>query len=512
MPEVTLDGRYEPMPKQAAFHQNGSKYRLLVGGAGSGKSTALLWEAVKWCYRYPGVQVLLLRRNYPELQKGLISDLLAQLPAACFTWNDTKHVAKFNVPGAPVPSTIHFGHLEGGGDAALRQYLSSAFALIGIDEVGQFSHHEWEFLSSRNRINAGCVGVSADGARMEPGMMAATNPMGPGWGWVKSIFVDHKQPPEAGDSFGFKAGNYWYIHSTVMDNAAMMSRDPGYLERLKNLSPALREKLLYGNLDTISGQYYTNWDEGVHVQPVESFDWQTWERAWIGLDWGLSHHTAVLWFTRARHRILGKSVVVCYRERLFNEMSLEDAAALIRGAMTGGPCWGSFEAERKALGSVFASHELFARRAQPQSTQTIAAEFSRALSRHGLPGLVRAAGSASTAERIRGAVMLYEDIGNRDFFVIDSCPRLAEAIPMRTRDEANVEDVKKGKDSGDDLFDALKHGVLSVGLPREAPAGVGVEEKAHSIADPLERWLYLTKQRSTGTHMPGETLWAARRR
>lgn len=518
MPQITLDNRYTPQPKQQAFHLNTTHYRLLVGGAGSGKSTALLWEAVKWCYRFPGIQVLLLRRNFPELQKGLIADLHAQVPRDLYRWNDTKHIATFDVPGSTAPSTIHFGHLEGGKESSLAQYLSSAFPLIGIDEVGQFSYKAWEFLTSRNRINPGCSPMSADGTPLVPGMMGATNPMGPGWGWIKALFVDHKPTPEmlasggkTGGLLSFDPKAYWYIHSTVLDNTALLANDPSYLEHLKGLSPAMREKMLYGNLDTISGQYYSCFDPSVHVLPARAFEWQSWERAWIGLDWGLGHYTAILWLTRARHRYLQKSVVVCYRERVFKEMSLEDAANLMRTAMEDGGPFGSFKNERRALTSIFASHELFARRSDPQKSQTIAMEFSRALNRHGLPGLVRAAGSASRAERVRGAVMLYENLDKREFFILDTCPQLAEALPMLIHDEDDIEDVLKSDTVADDIFDGLKHGILSVAMPRTEPEAQRVADKAATMTDPMERWLYLTKNKTKGMRWNG-TLWERRAR
>lgn len=484
---LELDALYRPQPKQAAFHANPARYRLMVGGAGSGKSLAMLWEAVRWCILYPGIRVLLIRRNYPELEKGLIADLKAAVPRDLFRWNDTKHTATFDSVGGAPPSQIQFGFLEGAKDAGLAQYLSSAFPLIGIDEVGQFSYKQWEFLSTRNRVNAGCTG----GPR--PGMIAATNPMGPGWGWLKALFVDGKPCAEMGEQTRFRASDYWYIHSTVLDNDALMQRDPGYYDNLKQLSTAMREKLLYGNLDTVSGQYYTCWQPNVHVLPADAFDWQPWQRAWLGLDWGLAHYTAVLWLTRARHRALGRTVTVCYRERVFNEKSLEEAGQIIHAATNGDPAHGSPLAERRAISSIFASHELFARRTAPQSSQTVAAEFSRILARHGLPGLVRAAGSSSYSERVRGAIMLYEDIAANNFFVLDTCARVAESIPLLTRDPDYPEDVLKSDTMADDVFDALKHAILSVSVDREEPAEARVAAQAAEIADPLSRWMFLTR-------------------
>lgn len=496
---INLEDLYRPQKKQAAFHASGALHRLQVGGAGSGKSMAMLWEAVRWCFTYPGIRVLLLRRNFPELEKGLIADLHATVPRELYRWNDSKHIATFLSPDGGAPSTISFGHLENDRETDLRQYLSSAYPLIGIDELGQFGFSAWEFMDSRTRLNPGCR-PDANGDYPRPGIMAATNPLGPGWEWIKALFIDHKLPSEAegdeGTSFRYNPEDYWYIHSTVLDNDALLAKDPGYLARLQRLSPARRKKFLHGDLDSVSGQYFLCFDPEVHVVPASALEWQPWERAWIGLDWGLAHWTSVLWFTRAKHRALGKSVTVCYRERQFRELSVDDAASLIRGASAGPPAFPTFSAERRALSSVFASHELFARRASPQSSQTIAAEFSRALGKYGMPGLVRASGSASKSERIRGAIMVYEDIANKDFFVLDSCPNLARAIPSLIRDDTDIDDVRKSDTRADDIFDSLKHGILSVSAPRSEPEEHRAQEQAEKIEDPLQRWLFLTKQKS----------------
>lgn len=510
---INLADFYSPFEKQIAFHNSTARNRLLVGGAGSGKSIALLWEAIKWCYRWPGVQVLLLRRTFPELEKGLIKDLRAMVPPKLYRWNDAKHIATFDVPHTS-PSMIFFGHLEGGRESTLAQYLSSAFPLIAFDEAGQFTYKAWEFLSSRNRVNVGCKAIADDGTPIQPGMAAATNPLGPGWGWLTALFINKKPNIETvGDArldlSTYNPNDYWYIHSTVLDNPVLLERDPTYLKKLQNLRPAMREKLLYGNLDSVSGQYFTVFEPSIHVVPPSALEFQPWERAWIGLDWGLSHFTAIFWFTRAKHLALNKSVTVVYREKIFNETSLEDAASIMHAEMKRWSPFGSFAAERKALTSIFASHELFARRSDPQKTQTIAAEFSRHLHAHGLPGLVKAVGSANREERVRGAVMLYEDLAHKDFFVLNTCPQVAETIPLLTRDENDIEDVLKTTAVTDDIFDGLKHGILSVSLPRSEPEEHKVAAHAATIPDPLSRWLYLTKQKHKHHRWTG-TLWERR--
>src|SRR5580704_1913654 len=63
---------YAPFAKQAAFHASSAKYRLFGGAAGPGKSMALLMEAIIQADEHPGVNTLLLRRTFPELEQSLL--------------------------------------------------------------------------------------------------------------------------------------------------------------------------------------------------------------------------------------------------------------------------------------------------------------------------------------------------------------------------------------------------------------------------------------------------------
>src|SRR6266478_6031793 len=102
--------------------------------------------------------------------------------------------------------------------------------------------------------------------------------MGPGWGWIKTVFIDRRPVPQLGElKYGVVEGKgrwyandgqgwkvvydpekFFYTHSTVLDNPFMLEKDPDYINKLMAKSPALRQKALYGDLNTMSGQYYGN--------------------------------------------------------------------------------------------------------------------------------------------------------------------------------------------------------------------------------------------------------------
>ncbi len=64
---------YKPFPQQLKFHKSKAKYRLFGGAAGPGKTKALLYEAIYRAHLHPGVDTLLLRRTFPELEASLIT-------------------------------------------------------------------------------------------------------------------------------------------------------------------------------------------------------------------------------------------------------------------------------------------------------------------------------------------------------------------------------------------------------------------------------------------------------
>ncbi len=493
MPEINLADFYDPLPKQRQFHYArwAHRFRLMTGGAGSGKSLALLWEAITLGLLYPGSQHLLLRKNYPELEKGLIRDLHSSVPAAIYKWNDQKHTATLTNG-----SIIFFGHCESERDLA--EYLSAAFVFIGFDEMGQFSFEAWDFLMSRNRVNLGCK-PDSKGIMPLPGMAGATNPFGLGWAWIKSLFVDKKPVPQLGKGANYDPNEYTFVHSTVLDNKHQLERDPGYVQRLQSMSVAKRKMFLEGDLNSLEGSYFSNFQYEQHVIDVladaERIQWQPWQPCWGGLDWGIAHFAVFLWFTRALIRRLDgsrKLAIVCYREMCVNETDINDVAKLVKEC-TSGAHYGSAEAEIKKVRRVFVSHELFARRASPRPDQTIAAELSRALVGLGLPACERASGSASHQERIDGAALIRNHLTTGDIYFTSNCEQLIRAIPLLARDDKDKEDVAKTSGIEDDLFDALKHGTLSLLHGEQRPKEDIVREQAQSIPGVLERWQYLTK-------------------
>src|ERR1017187_4533998 len=88
-----IEDFYKPFPRQREFHESSARYRLFGGAAGPGKTKALLYEAIYQAHLHPGVDTLLLRRTYPELEASLITYFRRDVPRELYEkYNEAKHI------------------------------------------------------------------------------------------------------------------------------------------------------------------------------------------------------------------------------------------------------------------------------------------------------------------------------------------------------------------------------------------------------------------------------------
>lgn len=547
MPELVLepDGSidvesfYEPLPKQHALHISPAKYLLGIGGNYSGKSLFLIGEATMVALEYPRSFSLLLRKNFPELEKGLIQDFLNTVPPELYKYNSSKHIVTwFN------GSKTFFGHCKTGSEKDLSQYLSSAFVWIGIDELGQFSFEAWNFLALRNRVNKGCQ-PNSQGFMPFCRMGAATNPMGPHYGWIRKAWIDKKpvsqlgqvyeregkwyQETHGGEVCVYDPSEYHFEHSTILDNPYALERDPDAINKLLRAAPALRQKALYGDLNAVAGTYFSNFTRGRCVLDLladrDRIRWESWQPVWFSIDWGLGHACVVYWHRRAKVRTLlpdlqGKfswrNAVVTYREmivngpgNLGNEVNHRELCKMIheRSAieMRDNPDFGD---ERSMMKYCFLSPERFPKEGRRvQSTHAISTEIGEELKALGLPRPTKA-----NDQRVAGAVFMYNLIDADEYYVTTNCEELINSLETRVRDEDNLEDVLKVNEIGDDCYDSSRYGLLSMLGTKAKPQEIRDQEELEAIKDPVarrirayEQWLRSQKDASTGSFKPRYT-------
>jgi hypothetical protein len=471
-----VDLGYEPFPKQRAFHESPAKYRLFGGAAGPGKSKALLMEAVLQAHEHAGVNTLLLRRTFSELEQSLLLYFRRDIPRELYkSYNESKHVVTW-LNG----STTRFGYCQS--EADVYQYQGAEFLFIGIDELTLFTLRQWQFLTSRNRC-------PVPGAF--PCMAGATNPGNIGHAWVKSLWID-KQPASGMEHpEEFDAADYDFIPARVSDNP-IYAGDEHYLKTLRALPSHLKRAFLDGDWDVFAGQYFDRFDCSRHVMRAEQIDWKPWWARWISIDWGFEHPAAVYWHAQtpvgaAQHGGAASAAgtlqrvdepaaskdsrrIVTYREFVTHRTSPRDLAQEIVERSVGrdnGPTGQSDAAlslnsrrdagatkgnyEREKIDAIYLSPDAFARRTDEAS---IADQMGDVFVAAGMPRPVPA-----DNDRVGGWMLMYQMLDAGEWLLTENCIELIRTIPNLVRDPARVEDIEKM--DGDDPADAARYGLKS---------------------------------------------------
>lgn len=254
--------------RQKLFFKARRRFVAYGGARGGGKTWAVRVKAMLLASRYAGINILIIRRTYPELLQNHILPLQAELHGLA-RWNDNQKRFVF-----PNGSNIWFGYCSAERDVL--RYQGQEYDVICIDEATQLT--EFQFQTFK-----GCLrGVNDFPKRM----YLTCNPGGVGHAWVKRLFVDRQYVS------GERPEDYEFIQAKVTDNPVLLEKDPEYVHTLESLPYELREAWLNGSWDIFAGQYFSEWNRDVHV--VEPFAIPAWWRRYITLDYGLDMLAAYL--------------------------------------------------------------------------------------------------------------------------------------------------------------------------------------------------------------------------
>ena len=288
---------WQPQPRQAIFMSRFEDEALYGGAAGGGKSDALVIEATRQV-NIPYYKGLILRKTFPQLSE-LIDKSLNYYPRAFpgAVYNSTSHTWRF-----PSGAKIIFGSMHTT-DAKLN-YQGQAYDFIGFDELTHFSFDEYIYLLSRNRPNG-------SGTRCY--IRSTANPGGIGHSWVKERFITAAPPmttiwdnvdiiyPDGHKETQKKSRIF--VPSTVFDNKILMQNDPNYVARLASMPEAERKALLYGDWDSYTGQYFSEFrDDPQHyldrqwTNVIEPFEIPSNWTICRSFDWGYHHPFSCGWW------------------------------------------------------------------------------------------------------------------------------------------------------------------------------------------------------------------------
>ncbi len=260
----------KPHPKQAAFLLYDDLEAFYGGAAGGGKSEALLMGALQYV-DVPGYSALIMRRSYTDLAlPGALMDRahewLKDTPAK---WTRETHSWSF-----PSGASLTFGYIQTPADRF--RYQSAEFQYIAWDEITEFPTDEsYRFMFSRLR--------KTKDMEVPLRVRSASNPVGPGVGWVRKRFLENSPPAEEGHERLF-------IPATFRENPFVDTED--YLRSLSQLPEATQERLIEGSWEAIDSAAFPMFDPQIHVVPqMRAPDfWRRWE----AMDFGVTNPTSWL--------------------------------------------------------------------------------------------------------------------------------------------------------------------------------------------------------------------------
>ncbi len=279
---VVLD--YVPQPRQAALHACCANEILFGGAAGPGKSHALRFEALLSCLRVPGLQASLFRRTMPELERNHILPALSQFPKALGRYVASKRRFEF-----ANGSMLAFCGCPR--EADVFRYQGAEIHLLLIDELTHFTRFQYDFLRGRLRC---ALDVPRASRHKIPGIVCASNPGGPGHGFVKSRFVDFAPPMVPRRAPDAEGGMLrCFIPGRLSDNPILLGRDPDYAKRLEALPEPYRSAYRDGDWDVFLGQAFA-FSRERHVVPARPVPGHA--PLFMTFDWGYGAPFSVGWW------------------------------------------------------------------------------------------------------------------------------------------------------------------------------------------------------------------------
>ena len=380
--------------RQKLFFRARRRFIAYGGARGGGKTWSVRVKAMLLASRHSGINILIIRRTYPELLQNHILPLQAELHGIA-RWNDNQK--RFIFPNG---SNIWFGYCSAERDVL--RYQGQEYDVIFVDEATQLT--EFQFQTFK-----GCLrGVNDFPKRM----YLTCNPGGVGHAWVKRLFIDRQYQS------GERADDYEFIQAKVTDNPVLMQKDPEYVHTLESLPYELREAWLNGSWDIFAGQYFSEWNRDVHI--VAPFEVPGWWRKYITIDYGLDM-LACYWAA-----IDYDGRIWVYRELCSPDLIVSQAAGAMRERTP----------DAETIRYTLAPPDLWS--TQKVSGRTMAEEFIRC----GV-SLVKAPN-----QRVHGWLALKEYLklwpdGRPGMLIFEDCKRLIRDLAAVQHDEKNPSDVAK---------------------------------------------------------------------
>jgi len=416
---------------------------VVYGGArGGGKTYASLGEF--WIHAEDhGAEAvgLIVRRSREDLKDTIAT-------AIRMYGNAAKYSEKGNVFRFANGARLNCAYLENDRDA--ENYQGWSLTRVYVEELTQFPLPDPVFkLLATLRSSAG----------IKPQFRATCNPGGPGHGWVKNWIIDQGEYQLVTDEESGLVRTF--IPAKLIDNPALLSNDPNYVNRLKAVgSSELVKAWLDGDWTVIEGAFFPEFSVNRHV--IEPFDIPDHWTRWRAMDWGSAKPFSVGWYAHVQDdtphngRMLKRGAIIRYAEWYGaskpNVGLLMTAEEVAHGIVTRETQGGV--RQRMAYGILDPS--AFAVISGPSIAETLGrhgAAFRRADNVR-VSKDKRAGGWDQVRNRLKG-----DEDGNAMLFIFSTGRHLIRTLPMMQHDSYNAEDLDT--EGEDHAVDELRYSCMS---------------------------------------------------
>ena len=419
MENITADMGSPNSEPQWNFFLSTVLYTCYGGARGGGKSWAVRTKAALGAYNYPGIRILIVRREYAEMENTLISPMLKCLAPGTYSYNKNDHMLNF-ING----SSVKFGNMPGYGAAVEGKYQGQEFDWLFIDEATQFLETEFR----------GLCGICRGTSKIPKRIYLTCNPGGPGHFWVKRLFVDRKFHENENPK------DYKFIQATVDDNKDLMEADPDYVKRLESLPPDIMRAHRYGDWNALSGVYFDEFMDGIHTCKPIPID-PNWKR-YRAMDYGLDMFFCI-WVAVDE---TGRAYV--YRQFAQPDMVVSEAARV------------QLELTRpdEQIDFTIAPPDMWSRNRETGKTQ------AQTFAENGV-GLVKASNNRIQGWSAVKEMLKVQPDGKPNLIIFDTCGSLIECVKCLQHDKTNPNDVAKNPHDITHGPDALRYFCQTYVLP-----------------------------------------------
>jgi hypothetical protein len=271
--------RYVPHARQETFHKDPRPWRWFCAGYGTGKTKALVIEALTLAVvTHPGFQGIVAAPTYPLLFQSWFQTWMETVPRA---WWSLKRDPLFGPFIAMANGSKIW--LRSSSNPASNEGINAAW-LIYDEAPRERDRAALDVLFSR--VRTGYPG-------RQQCVVVAGPPMTRGH-WTAVEFGTGSGNGYTGDAWQWANRTTSVVRARTADNPNL---PPDYEERLRRRPGATRAwcaQWLDAQFGSIEGQVYDRFTRDVHVIPAAKLAGRAWRRVIAGVDWGYSHYGVMI--------------------------------------------------------------------------------------------------------------------------------------------------------------------------------------------------------------------------